>query len=275
MFAKSLLYGLMATASMAQAKFMCGAPEPDAATLAFAEEFAIQEAATRRTGNLTALRMPFSVDTYVHIVARGTSVSDGYLSDATVRAQMDVINADFAPAGITFNLLGTTRTINSQWASDGNEMAMKRSLRRGDYSTLNLYFLYSLGGNLGYCYFPTTATPGSTAYIRDGCSILSSSVPGGSSVGFNLGRTATHEIGHWMNLFHTFQGGCSGSGDSVSDTPAQSSPSSGCPVGRDSCAGGGLDPIHNYMDYSDDACYEEFTPGQITRMNSAWSAFRG
>jgi hypothetical protein len=132
-------------------------------------------------------------------------------------------------------------------------MEMKRALRKGDYSTLNIYLQDDLGGNLGYCYFPTTAPQGSTAFIRDGCSVLASSVPGGSAAGFNLGKTAVHEAGHWFGLFHTFQGGCSSSNDGVSDTPAQSGPSSGCPTGRDSCPSlSGLDPIHNYMDYSDE-----------------------
>lgn len=162
-----------------------------------------------------------------------------------------MLAGDYSPLGITMTLAGTTKTVNPTWSSDGNELAMKRALRKGTYADLNVYFLEDLGGNLGYCYFPTDAAPGSQDFILDGCSVLAASVPGGSADQYNLGKTATHEAGHWFGLYHTFQGGCNGAGDSVGDTPAQAGPSSGCPVGRDSCPNkAGLDPIHNYMDYS-------------------------
>jgi hypothetical protein len=166
--------------------------------------------------------------------------------------QFSVLQQAFAPHGFTFTLLGTDFTVNSNWAQDGNELAMKRQLRKGTYKDLNLYFLRSVGGNFGYCYFPTSgASPGSTTFIQDGCSILYTTVPGGSATNYNLGHTVTHEVGHWFGLYHTFQGGCTGAGDSVADTPAQASSTTGCPTGRDSCPNqAGVDPIHNYMDYS-------------------------
>ena len=83
-----------------------------------------------------------------------------------------------------------------------------------------------------------------------------------------------HETGHWLGLYHTFQGGCTTTNDQVDDTPAQSSRTSGCPAQRDSCPANGTDPIHNYMDYSWDSCYSEFTPGQAARVNKMWTAYR-
>jgi len=258
--------------------FACGAPEPAAEHIKISQKFAAKEAEFVASGNFTTQAVT-TVDVYFHVVASSTSLSGGYVTDAQLNAQLNTLNSAYAPYGFQFTLKGTTRTVNANWANDNNgyEMTMKRSLRKGTYRSLNVYFLQDMGDNLGYCYFPEAggATAGSTTQIRDGCTVLYSTVPGGSLTNFNLGHTTTHEVGHWFGLYHTFQGGCTGSGDSVSDTPAQASASSGCPVGRDSCPNAaGLDPIHNFMDYSYDTCYEEFTAGQQARMVSFFNNYR-
>jgi hypothetical protein len=254
--------------------FGCGAPEPDAEHIRVSQQFAEQEASRRMAGNFS-IQATVNVDTYFHVVS-ASSRDD--VSDSVLNEQLDTLNRAYAPHGFQFTLKGTTHTTNANWADDtrGYEMTMKRSLRKGGYNALNVYFLPEMGDNLGYCYFPQAGgTSGSTTLIRDGCTVLSTSVPGGSAANFNLGHTTTHEVGHWFGLYHTFQGGCSGSGDSVSDTPAQASASSGCPIGRDSCPSqAGVDPIHNYMDYTYDSCYEEFTAGQQARMVSFWNNYR-
>lgn len=69
--------------------------------------------------------------------------------DSQLEEQLAVLNENFAPQGISFTLAGTTRTINTNWADDGAELAMKKQLRKGDYGTLNVYFQREIGGNLG------------------------------------------------------------------------------------------------------------------------------
>jgi hypothetical protein len=123
------------------------------------------------------------------------------------------------------------------------------------------------------CYFPT-ASPTSADLTLDGCVNLADSLPGGTAAPYNEGATATHEVGHWLGLYHVFQGGCTGAGDQVSDTPPQGTATSGCPVGKDTCSGGGVDSIHNWMDYSTDACMDRFTTGQNTRANALYSQLR-
>ena len=220
------------------------------------------------------------IDVYFHVINEGPSLADGNLRNGTVRRQVDVLTSTFAGArgGVqtpfSFDLVAIDRTTNPAWFNmrlgSNEERRAKAALRRGDANDLNIYSVEG-AGFLGWATFPSSygGKP-----LQDGIVIAFGSVPGGSIENFNLGFTATHEVGHWLGLFHTFQNGCSTKNDLIADTPAQGGPTSGCPEGADTCRLAGLDPIHNYMDYSDDPCYTEFTADQSQRMTDQFVFYR-
>lgn len=261
----------------ANTKDRCGTRQPSDEEIA-----SIEKAVARGSKRVKAT---VSIPVVFHVISRGDGFANGEVSDQMIRAQVKVLNDSYsgktggAPSGFAFDLAGVTRTTNQEWfeqmAYDFDlELSAKRALRQGDAGTLNIYTVDG-GAYLGWAYFPSITT-GSYADL-DGVVLDWRSLPGGSFTIYSEGDTATHEVGHWLALYHTFQGGCTPFNDYVSDTPAEFSPAWYCPTGRDSCpqpVHPGLDPITNFMDYSQDACMYEFSQGQVSRMLAAWAAYR-
>ena len=220
-----------------------------------------------------------TVEVWFHVIRKDTTVAGGNVPATRIAAQIDVLNQSYggstggASTGFTFHLAGVTRTTNQRWfnlTGSGKERAMKRALKVGGPETLNIYTA-KLGQNLlGYAYLAQNAAD---VGVLDGVVVHFQTLPGGTFPIYSEGDTATHEVGHWFDLFHTFEGGCAG-GDLVADTAPEASPAYNCPTGRNTCAGGGPDPITNFMDYTQDSCMFQFTAGQAVRMQQAWTAFR-
>ena len=234
------------------------------------------------SANRVAIFPPTIVPVVVHVI---TPTAGGGATDAQVRRQISVLNQAFAgrvngPSPRTlfrFRLTEITRTVNPTWYSwadpdvdDSDDTAAKQALHEGGTNTLNVYLADLENDLLGYATFPDDR-----AGELDGVVALDESIPGGSAAPYNRGDTLTHEVGHWLGLYHTFQGGCA-DGDEVADTPAQAAGNNvfDC-VSADTCANApGRDPIYNFMNYVDDACMNRFTSGQAKRMALQWYTYR-
>ena len=266
--------------SAARVKKGTKADEPSLYPANKAGEYAtLADAPTLAPGSVT-------IDTVFHVISdHDLSRQEQRRTETMIADQVQVLNDAYSGAtapGVAadtpfrFALTHTTFTTNAEWSTVAPgrvEKEMKAALHEGDSETLNVYSADIGGGLLGWAYFPQNYNTGAGA-TNDGVVILDESMPGGTAGKYSLGDTLTHEVGHWLMLEHTFAGGCSTKGDGVADTPAEAMPQFDCPEGADTCAAPGLDPIHNFMDYTQDSCMDMFTAGQAARMSDGWTEYR-
>ncbi|KAK1980999.1 metalloprotease 1 [Colletotrichum cereale] len=239
---------------------------------------------------------PKPVDVYFHIAS--TAEHEDRITGDIVDAQFEVLRSAYSQHGFALSLADVSRVVDDVLGRGFFEedlgipdydgyMAWRAATRRGGYDALNVYFFTDLPVAVGgVCNNAGPVEEGSDRFWQDGCWLNADTMPGmpsrggadaeGEDLPVPAGHIAVHEVGHWFGLYHTFRGGdCDAANDLVEDTPAQAGPSEGCPLERDSCPDSpGLDPIHNFMDYSDDSCTSEFTPGQEERMHRMFDFYR-
>ena len=247
------------------------------------EEFAAGE--LKRSGKLRSKGLKAgkvtsggTVDVYFHVITSADG-KEGDMSDTTLIEQIAILNGAYTEGNWKFNFKSKDVTADDECftMSPGTkaETRCKTALRKGDAGDLNLYTANIGDGLLGWATFPKDYE---SEPDMDGVVILYTSFPGGSAKHYDEGDTATHEVGHWMGLYHTFQGGCRElfGGDGVEDTPCEKEANYGCPGDdTDTCPSDpGNDPVHNFMDYVYDACMYEFTDGQFSRIAEEFAAYR-
>ena len=212
------------------------------------------------------------------------------VSQAQLQSQIDVLNEDYAGSNSDHNL---TSTYNSVKASDigvrfvldqvvrksttktswGTNDAMKKSGQgiapTSPTTKLNIWVCNLGGGILGYAQFPGGSSATDGVVLDDNATGRT----GTAAAPFNKGRTATHEIGHWLNLRHIWGDATCGN-DQVGDTPLHNTANYGCPAAghKSTCTGQPVEMTMNYMDYTDDACMYMFSLGQRTRMLATFAS---
>ena len=218
----------------------------------------------------------------IDVPVRFVHITEGPIGQITAGQrgeQMDVLNAAYRDHGMTFsyNEADTVTVDNGTWFRMGfhsaAEREAKRTLGKDQETTLNFYTTNG-GGLLGWATFPWELEGDPD---MDGVVVLYTSLPDAGPPPYNLGQTATHEVGHWLGLFHTFQGGCNAVGDHVGDTVAHSGPNYGRPVvglRHNACEAGALAPVKNFMNYVDDDWMDHFTKEQGERMRDMIGTFR-
>ncbi len=291
-FSFAILVFILCTASAEAQRERCGTPEPTPTGAGVVPS---------DCGYWTNSPQPqyepscyYDVQVVFHVIQSNSGA--GFLSAGTIQDQIDILNEDFqaipgspgAPgtdSRIRFHLAttdpsgnpttGITYSNNNNWFQDSG--SYWNSLAWDTNRYLNIYT-----NEVPCCYGYVSDFPsqGIAGQADDRVVLWWEAVGRQATSGWpgNMGRTATHEVGHYMGLYHTFCGGCGSAaacdstGDLICDTNPQANPNYGCASSETSC--GSSDPYHNYMDYTDDVCLWEFTPEQVNRMRCTLTYWR-
>ena len=238
--------------------------------------------AQQRAANQNAV---VTIPVVFHVVYRTATEN---ISAEQIQSQLDVLNDDFrrlnsdvddiwpqaADTEIEFclasfdpqgnptdGILRVSTTVNGFGTNDAVKSASSGGSDAWPYNQYLNFWVCNIGGGiLGYAQFPG----GSASTDGVVCGYQYTGTTGTATSPFDLGRTATHEVGHWLNLRHIWGDGGCGASDFVDDTPDSDGPNYGCALGNVAC--NTTDMVQNYMDYSDDACMNLFTQGQTDRM---------
>jgi hypothetical protein len=249
----------------------------------FTDRFTKDRQANRLLSNGT-IEIPVVVNVLYNTTAQNISL-------AQIQSQIDVLNEDFSATNSDYNLTSTYNSVKSgnipvRFVLDqvirksttkkswGTNDAMKKTSQGGIAPTspstkLNLWVCNLGGGILGYAQFPG----GSAATDGVVCDDNATGRTGTAAAPFNKGRTATHEVGHWLNLRHIWGDATCGD-DLVSDTPLHNTANYGCPAAGhlSTCTGTPVEMTMNYMDYTDDPCMYMFSSGQKSRMMAIFAS---
>ena len=262
-------------------------------TLAQQAEFILSRNSSRASNDTI-----YTIPVVVHVIHNGGAEN---ISDSQIVSQIKVLNEDFrkmlgtngdgngvdtkiqfclahkTPDGKCCNgIVRVKSTLTNHQNYQRADLAMLSSWDATRY--LNIYIVKTMqGGTLGYSSYPGSPANQDGAVIRHSAFGTLGTVTGSN----NLGRTASHELGHWFGLNHTFQDSCGtdvcADGDHVCDTPPVAEPNFGCPASVNSCHNDVPDLndlTDDYMDYTDDVCKSEFTAGQAARMQATMQTIR-
>lgn len=248
----------------------CGVEPPDPTTRASLSE-KVRGAAWRvKTASQTQqVRVPV----FFHVIqVKGKQP----ISKRQLNEQIRVLNADLNPYRISFSAAGgqVVKVDSIPGVRQIYELIVKPKLAKDPTQYLNFYVGPLLGGLLGYAAWPWNVK---FKDKLDGVVISEDAVPGGGAKRFNTGRVAVHELGHWLGLYHTFQDGCSGSGDDIASTAAHPGPNRGCKPKSQwpkACNGQDIVPYDNIMNYTSDRCRTTLTGEQVARIHLVTRLFR-
>lgn len=268
-----LLCNVNVDAASDQPLRVCGLPDVPLDLAEAAEELSAQLRPS--VPKASSIRIPIAF----HVIYSGRS---GLVTNTQIRMLVRNLNGAFRGTPFSFYLSSVDRTSSVNWYSNCGlgsrvERRMKLKLARDPANVLNIYSCTATAGTppgqvAGFAHLPFMFEESS---FMHGIVLHPSVLPGGSHPDYGKnGLIGAHEVGHYLGLYHIFQGGCT-DGDFVADTPAQFAPHFKCPVGSDTCpVSAGLDDVGNYMDYTENTCMTHFTAGQVDRMVSQSQAYR-